>query len=127
MIVFYIVCIVFVLSIIGIIYSDRDLCYREGLNVISWTTAALSLFSFIIMLCAYPFQREEDKLLARRDYIECQLRDTTLSDYERNTIVHEAIDINYKIISEKTWSDSKWVGMFSSERVGNTPLIELHR
>lgn len=127
MIVFYIVCIVFVLSIIGIIYSNRDLYYREGLNVISWITTVLSLFSFIIMLCAYPFQREEDKLLARRDYIECQLRDTTLSDYERNTIVHEAIDINYKIISEKTWSDSKWVGMFASERVGNTPLIELHR
>lgn len=87
----------------------------------------MSALVLLILACGYPYQRREDKFLAKRDYIETQLRDTTISDYERRTLIHEAIRINDDILSEKIWSDSKWVGMFSSKRVENAPLIELHR
>lgn len=126
MIVFYITCAVFILAVIGIIYSYNDYD-REGLNVVSWVVAVVCAVVLIVMLCSYPYQRIEDQFLAKRNYIETQLRDTTISDYERRTLINEAMKINYSIISEKAWCDSKWVGMFSSERVGNTPLIELHR
>lgn len=126
MIVVYVTCAVFILAVIGIIYSYNDYD-REGLNVISWIVAVVCAVALIVMLCSYPYQRIEDQFLAKRNYIETQLRDTTISDYERRTLINEAMKINYSIISEKAWNDSKWVGMFSSERVGNTPLIELHR
>ena len=126
MIVFYITCAVFILAVIGIIYSYNDYD-REGLNVVSWVVAVVCAVVLIVMLCSYPYQRIEDQFLAKRNYIETQLRDTTISDYERRVLIYEAIQINDGILSEKIWSDSKWVGMFSSKRVGNAPLIELHR
>lgn len=126
MIVFYITCAVFILAVIGIIYSYNDYD-REGLDVVSWVVAVVCAVALIVMLCSYPYQRIEDQFLAKRNYIETQLRDTTISDYERRTLINEAMKINYSIISEKAWCDSKWVGMFSSKRVGNAPLIELHR
>lgn len=126
MIVFCIICVVFASAIIGIIYSHDDYD-RDGLNIASWFTTAVSALALLILACAYPYQRKEDKFLAKRNYIETQLRDTTISDYERRVLIYEAIQINDGILSEKIWSDSKWVGMFSSKRVGNAPLIELHR
>lgn len=126
MIVFCIICVVFASAIIGIIYSHGKYD-RDGLNMASWFTTIVSALALLILACGYPYQRREDKFLAKRNYIETQLRDTTISDYERRTLINEAMKINYSIISEKAWCDSKWVGMFSSERVGNTPLIELHR
>lgn len=95
--------------------------------MVSCITIVLSTFGLFVILCIYPYQRKEDKFLAKRNYIETQLRDTTISDYERRVLIYEAIQINDGILSEKIWSDSKWVGMFSSKRVGNAPLIELHR
>lgn len=111
MIVFCIICVVFVSAIIGIIYSHGDYD-RDGLNIASWFTTAVSALVLLILACGYPYQRREDKFLTKRDYIETQLRDTTISDYERRTLIHEAIRINDDILSEKIWSDSKWVGMF---------------
>lgn len=126
MIVFCMICIALVLAIIGIFYSYNDYS-KSGTNMVSCITIVLSTFGLFVILCIYPYQRKEDKFLAKRDYIETQLRDTTISDYERKTLIYEAIQINDDILSEKIWSDSKWVGMFSSKRVGNAPLIELHR
>lgn len=106
--------------------------YSDGWFVwsfVSYTTGGLSAVALIIMACLLiNIDRRFDASVYRYETTVEMVNSYTGQDYgNMGSLVEQVVCVNNKIAEHKAHHDSKWVGLWYSERIANLEPIKFGR
>lgn len=117
-----------ILTVVGIVAGcliDRY-TYADGLAGISYLAGGLSAFVLIISLCLLiNIDKRFEASIYRYETTVEMVNSYTGQDYgNMGSLVEQVVHVNNKIAEHKAHHDSKWVGLWYSERIANLEPIK---
>ena len=112
--------VLLVAGIVGIIIFDEY--NHEGLRVISGITIAITAFSLFIgvaILSTNPYADFYGR------YTNVKIVAEQINGVITGTLKDEIIELNEEILVNQQKANNKWNGIYYSEKIAQTPLIEL--
>ena len=103
--------------------------YADGLVFTSYAIGILSTFALICFLCALiNIDKRIDAFCYNYDAIVLMVDTYDGKDYgNMNSLVEEVVKTNKTIAEHKAHYNSKWTGLWHSERIANLEPISFNR
>jgi len=117
-----------ILGVVGLIGGwliDKYTCH-DGFAFFSFLTGGLSITALIVFLCVLiNIDRRFDAFIYRYETTVAMVNSYTGQDYgNMGALVEQTVRVNNTIAEHKAHHDSKWVGLWYSERIGNLEPIK---
>ena len=127
----YTIILLSILTIVGLLAGwliDRY-TYADGWSFASYLTGALSGIALVGFLCALiNIDRRIDATVYKYETIVQMVDSYDGQDYgNMGSLVESVVDMNETIAYHKANHDSKWMGLWYSERIANLEPIRFDR
>lgn len=123
----YTIILLSVLAVVGILLGwllDR-FTYADGWSVASYLIGVISALTLAGFLCALiNIDRRIQNTVYKYEYISRMVESYDGQDYgNMGSLVESVVDMNSTIATNKAQYDSKWMGLWYSERIANLEPI----
>lgn len=124
----YTIILLSILTVVGFVAGwliDRY-TYADGWSFASYTTGVISAITLITMLCLLiNIDRRFDAAVYRYETTVEMVNSYAGQDYgNMGSLVEQVVHVNNSIAEHKAHHDSKWVGLWYSERIANLEPIK---
>ena len=127
-------CTIILLSILTIIlfvvgWLVGKHTYEDGLSFLAYVLGACTLTGLIVSLCLFiNLDKRFETTINRYETTVQMVESYTGQDYgNMGSLVEQVVDINNVIAAHKALHDSKWVGLWYSEEIGNLEPIRFDK
>ena len=124
----YTIILLSILTVVGLVTGwliDRY-TYADGWSFAFYSAGVTSAFSLIIALCLLiNIDRRFDEAVYRYETTVEMVNSYTGQDYgNMGSLVEQVVHVNNKIAEHKAHYNSKWTGLWHSERIANLEPIK---
>ena len=117
-----------VLTVVGLVagWLINKYTYADGWSFIFYFTGGLSAIALIFILCSLiNIDRRFDAAVYRYETTVEMVNSYTGQDYgNMGSLVEQVVHVNNKIAEHKAHYNSKWTGLWHSERIANLEPIK---
>lgn len=117
-----------ILAVVGLVASKliNKYTYADDWAFISFMTGVISTIALIIVLCLFiNIDRRFDATIYRYETTVEMVNSYTGQDYgNMGSLVEQVVRMNNTIAEHKAHYNSKWVGLWHSERIANLEPIK---
>ena len=121
-----------ILTVVGFLAGwllNKYSYYADGLVFTSYVIGIISAIALICFLCSLiNIDKRIDAFCYKYDAIVLMVDTYDGKDYgNMNSLVSEVVEMNETIAEHKAHYDSKWTGLWHSERIANLEPISFNR